>query len=163
MYGLAGGEGPAPDGHMSPGRGVSPKTTASRFRGYGPTQTLQLKLLRQSQKLRSMEASVNSSECTAQRKKVANMLAESKRHFRSEHVDMAWEEDLSAQVEEAKNLCLQKDGELDFASKTEKEREARKKALQTILTKGFGTKFLGKASSWPLFREQFLHVIAIMD
>ena len=58
-----------------------------------------------------MEASVNSSGYTAQiKKKVADLLAESERHFRSDNCDMAYEEDLVAQVEEAEDLCLQKDG-----------------------------------------------------
>ena len=99
----------------------------------------------------------------AQRKKVADLLAETERHFRSDHVDMAWEEDLSDQVEEAEALCLQKDAELDIARKVEKDKEARRKDLQSILPKGFGTKFHGKPSTWPAFREQFVHVIAQMD
>lgn len=35
--------------------------------------------------------------------------------------------------------------------------------MQSILPKGFGTKFLGEPSTWPAFREQFVHVIAQMD
>ena len=106
---------------------------------------------------------MNSSGYTAQRKKVANLLAESERHFRSDNCDMAYEEDLVAQVEEAEDLCLQKDGELDIARKAEKQREQIKKDLQAILPKGLGAKFLGEASSWPSFREQFLHIIASME
>ena len=76
---------------------------------------------------------------------------------------MAYEEDLVAQVEEAEDICLQKDGELDIACKAEKQREQSKKDLQSILPKGLGAKFLGKASSWPAFREQFVHIIASME
>ena len=158
MGGYAGPVSPLPEG-----RGVSPTTTVSRFRGDGPTQTLQFQLARAGQKLGNMEASVYSSGYTAQQKKVADLLAECERHFRSDHVDMAWEEDLSDQVEEAEALCLQKDAELDIARRVEKDKEARRKDLQSILPKGFGTKFHGEPSTWPAFREQFVHVIASMD
>ena len=94
---------------------------------------------------------------------MADLLAECEMHFRSDHVDMAWEEDLSDQVEEAEALCLQKDAELDIARKVEKDKEACRKVLQSILPKGFETKFLGEPSTWPAFREQFVHVIAQMD
>ena len=76
-----------------------------------------------------MEASVNSSAYTAQRKKVANLLAESERHFRSDHCDIAYEDNLVAQVEEAEDLCLDKDRELDMARKAEKKREQGKRDL----------------------------------
>ena len=110
-----------------------------------------------------MEASVNSSSYTATRKKVADLLAESERHFRSDHCDMSYEEDLVAQVEEAEDLCLQKDGEQGIEHKAEKQREQSKKDLQSILQKGLGAKFLGEASSWPALREQFVHIIASME
>ena len=90
-------------------------------------------------------------------KKVTDLLAECERHFRSDNMDMAWEEDLSDQVEEAEALCLQKDGELDIARRFEKDKEACRKDLQSNLPKGFGTKFHGKPSTWPVFREQFVH------
>ena len=80
-----------------------------------------------------------------------------------DNVDMTWEEDLSDQVEEAEALCLQKGGELDIARRVEKDKEASRKDLQSILLKGFGTKFHGEPSTWPAFREQFVHVIALMD
>ena len=163
LYGFPGSQGLAPDSQMSPVRGLSPTTTASKFKGDGPTHTLQLQLLRQSQKLRDMEASVNSSGYAAQRKKVVDLLAESERHFRFDNCDMAYEEDLVAQVEEAEDICLQKDGELDNARKAEKEKETRKKDLLAILPKGLGATFVGKALSWPSFRKQFLAIIASVE
>ena len=57
----------------------------------------------------------------AKRKKVADLLAECKRHFRSDNVYIAWEEDLSDQVEEAEAICLKKDAELDIARRVEKD------------------------------------------
>ena len=76
---------------------------------------------------------------------------------------MAYEEDLVAQVEESEDLCLQKDGELDIARKAEKQREQSKRNLLSIVPKGLGANFLGEASSWPAFREQFVHIIASME
>ena len=122
-----------------------------------------LQLDRASQKLANMEASTFSSAYTALRKKVADLLAECERHFRSDNVDIAWEENLSDQVEEAEAICLRKDAELDVARKIEKDREARRRDLQSILPKGFGTKFNGEPSTWPAFRDQFLHFISAMD
>ena len=151
---------PSPPPHSRRG---SPTSTISRFRGDGPTQTLQIQLYRASQKLAGMEASMFSSAYTALRKKVADLLAECERHFRSENVDVAWEETLTEQVEDAEAICLRKDQELDVAKKIEKDREARRRDLQSILPKGFGTKFNGEPSTWPAFREQFLHVISAMD
>ena len=76
---------------------------------------------------------------------------------------MAYEEDLVAQVEEAEDICLQKDGELDNARKAEKEKETRKKDLLAILPKGLGARFVGKALSWPSFRKQFLAIIVSVE
>ena len=123
-------------------------TTASKFRGEGATHTLALQLQRQAQKLQTMEASPSLIIYASQRKKVADIIKDAESHFRSKDVDEAYESELGDQIEEAEDICTQKDHEMDAERKKEKDAESAKKNLMAILPKGFGSMFHGDPASW---------------
>ena len=78
-------------------------------------------------------------------------------------MDQAYEAELGDQVEEAEDICAQKDLKMDNARKVEKDTETSKKDLLAILHKGLGSKFYGDAGSWPSFRKYFLSIITNIE
>ena len=83
------------------------------------------------------EASPSSSGFTALRKKVADLRNDSEKHFRSPDVDQAYEAELGDQVEEAEDICAQKDLKMDNARQVEKDTKTSKKDLLAILVQSF--------------------------
>ena len=56
-----------------------------------------------------MEASPSSSSYKAQRQKLANLINDSEKHFQSRDVDQSYGAELGEQINEAEEVCQQKD------------------------------------------------------